>query len=225
MPDTTIPTKSKDDARITSGRRRARKGDGELLRDEILDAAEDLLVEKGSMDAVTIRAVANAVGVSAPAIYLHFGDKDELFYETCRRVFDVLNNRLIEAFGDFDASATERMRRAGKAYIQFGLEHPGQYLVLFGSVAADGKTDPEHLMTDPGVQSFDMLLEAIRAGVDTAELKPDLDIAATAIAVWGSVHGVTQLLITKRGMEHIEIPPDEQVIDAVLTTLFEGLSS
>jgi AcrR family transcriptional regulator len=63
-----------------ASRRRARKGEGELLREEILDAAEALLIEKGHPDAVSIRAVAARVGVSPPAIYLHFADKDELFY-------------------------------------------------------------------------------------------------------------------------------------------------
>ena len=220
MPETPPTT---DDARTTAGRRRARKGEGELLRDEILDAAEQLLVEKGSTDAVTIRAVARAVGVSAPAIYLHFEDKDELFYETCRRVFDVLNSRLIVAFGDAEATVAERMVRAGRAYIQFGLEHAGQYLVVFGSANAHVQADPDALMTDPGVQSFEMVTSAIEAGIELGEFRSDLDVAATAIAVWGGVHGVTQLLITKRGMERIEIPPDDQVIDATLTTLLDGL--
>jgi AcrR family transcriptional regulator len=222
MSETTTPTAT-DDARRASGRRRARKGEGELLRDEILDAAEDLLVEKGSMDEVTIRSVAKAVGVSAPAIYLHFADKDELFYETCRRVFDVLNQRLIEAFGDADRPVAERMTRAGRAYIQFALEHPDQYLVIFGSIHPDQMDDPDKMMTDPGVQSFEMLVSVIQAGVDAEEFRSDLDVPSVAVAVWGAVHGVAQILITKRGMERIEIPDDDQVIDAVLATLLEGI--
>ncbi len=62
-------------------------GEGELLRDEILDAAEALLVRHGSMDAVPLRSVATAVGVSAPSIYLHFADKDDLFFAVCDRRF------------------------------------------------------------------------------------------------------------------------------------------
>ncbi len=207
----------------TGGRRRARKGEGELLRDEIIDAAEELLVEKGSKDAVTIRAVARAVGVSAPSIYLHFADKDELFYETCRRVFDGLNTRLLVAFADSEGgSVVDRMLRAGKAYIEFGLEHPGQYLVIFGTVPPD-QMHPDELMTDPGVQSFELLVGAIEAGVDNGELRADLDVAATAVAVWGAVHGTTQLLITKRGIERINIPADDQVIEASLRIILEGL--
>ena len=180
------------------------------------------MVEKGSKDAVTIRAVAHAVGVSAPSIYLHFADKDELFYETCRRVFDGLNARLLGAFADAESNIVDRMLRAGKAYIEFGLEHPGQYLVIFGAVPPD-QMHPDELMTDPGVQSFELLVGAIEAGVDNGELRADLDVAATAIAVWGAVHGTTQLLITKRGIERINIPADDQVIEASLRIILEGL--
>lgn len=205
-----------------SGRRRARKGHGDQLRDEIIDAAEALLIEYGSKEMVTIRAVAKRVGVTAPSIYLHFADKDDLFYETCRRVFDALNNRIIEALADPDGTIVERMTRAGRAYIAFGLEHPGQYLTLFGSAALDG-VEPEKLEDDPGVQAFGLLVGLLQAGVDSGELKPDLDIEAAAVSVWAAVHGTVNILITKRGMEAINIPPDDQVIEATMRTLLDGL--
>ena len=69
-PASSIPTASR--------RTRARRGEGERLREEILDAAERLLIETGNRDAVSIRAVAEAVGVTPPSIYLHFADKTEL---------------------------------------------------------------------------------------------------------------------------------------------------
>ena len=59
---------------------RARKGEGELLRDEIIAATEALLVRTGDASAVSVRAIADAVGVTPPSIYLHFADKSELLY-------------------------------------------------------------------------------------------------------------------------------------------------
>ncbi len=55
-------------------RPRARRGEGEQLRDELLDAAEDLLIRHGAMDAVSIRAITREVGVTPPSLYLHFED-------------------------------------------------------------------------------------------------------------------------------------------------------
>ena len=59
-------------------RRRAPRGSGEQLREEILDATTELLLETGHAKAVSIRSVAQRVGVTPPSIYLHFADKDAL---------------------------------------------------------------------------------------------------------------------------------------------------
>ena len=66
-------------------RRRAPRGSGDLLRDEILDAATQLLLDTGHAKAVSIRSVAERVGVTPPSIYLHFQDKDALLDAVCAR--------------------------------------------------------------------------------------------------------------------------------------------
>src|SRR5690348_11951499 len=77
-------------------RTRAPKGHGDQLRDEILEAAEALLIETGSSEAVSIRAVADRVGVTPPSIYRHFEDKTELLVEVCRLEF----TRMYEAIAE-----------------------------------------------------------------------------------------------------------------------------
>src|SRR6266540_4850124 len=72
-------------------RTRARRGEGEKLREQILEVAERLLVETVDEEAVTIRAVADAVGVTPPSVYLHFADKDELLFAICERHFAQLD--------------------------------------------------------------------------------------------------------------------------------------
>jgi AcrR family transcriptional regulator len=68
-------------------RRRAARGSGEQLREEILNAATDLLLETGHAKDVSIRSVAQRVGVTPPSIYLHFADKDALLDAVCGRYF------------------------------------------------------------------------------------------------------------------------------------------
>ena len=68
-------------------RHRARRGSGDLLRAEILTAAEELLVETGSEELVSVRAIADRVGVTTPSIYLHFADKQTLLDTVCGQVF------------------------------------------------------------------------------------------------------------------------------------------
>ncbi|HUG85827.1 MAG TPA: helix-turn-helix domain-containing protein, partial [Euzebya sp.] len=66
---------------------RAPAGGGDQLRHELLDAAEALLIEKGSVTDVSLRHVARTVGVSATSVYLHFADKDDLMLAVCQRCF------------------------------------------------------------------------------------------------------------------------------------------
>jgi AcrR family transcriptional regulator len=207
------------------GRQRARKGEGELLRDEILDATEGLLEELGAKEAVTMRAVAERVGVSVPSIYLHFADKDVLFYECCRRNLVELATRLEDAASG-SGTVVERMRRCGEAYLRFGLGQPGQYMTLFGTDIPD-TIDPEMAADDPGRRCLEVVVRLINEGVANGELRADLPPLATAVAVWAAAHGAVNLLLTKRLQAGplVEMPSEEQVIFAVADLSINGLTA
>ena len=103
---------------VTATRQRARKGDGDLLRHEILEAAERLLLETGSEEAVSIRAVADAAGVTPPSIYRHFVDKTHLIFEVCSRQFDLLDDAIeaaCEAIDDPVEAMQHRVEATGAA--------------------------------------------------------------------------------------------------------------
>src|SRR5438132_12628348 len=83
-----VATKSDEVRETRRQRHRAPRGQGELLREEILEATERLLVGSGGDEAaVSIRGVADAVGVTPPSIYLHFADKNELIFAVCEKHF------------------------------------------------------------------------------------------------------------------------------------------
>ena len=79
---------------VSTRRRRAPRGSGEQLRDEILTAATDLLIETGDEKAVSIRSVAQRVGVTPPSIYLHFADKTALLDAVCCQYFEKLDEEM-----------------------------------------------------------------------------------------------------------------------------------
>ena len=82
------------------------------------------MIETGDADAVSIRAIADAVGVTPPSIYLHFPDKDALIVAVCERHFEVVR---LDASRRRAPSPTTRSRAsgaAGAAYVRFGLEQP-----------------------------------------------------------------------------------------------------
>ena len=101
---------------------RKRRGEGHTRREEILHAAKDLFLEQG-YEATTIRRIADRVGISAPALYLYFKDKEALMLALCDQTF----GHLIEAIGEIERTVgdpLERVRRFGEAYVRFGLTHP-----------------------------------------------------------------------------------------------------
>ena len=104
------------------GRRlRARRGEGGQLRDQLVAATERLLATTGDEEAVSIRAIAEAVGVSPPAIYLHFPDKDALIFEVCAARFAELDQAIEAAAAGIDDPVAALLAR-GKAYVRFAVE-------------------------------------------------------------------------------------------------------
>ena len=111
-------------------RARARRGQGERLREEILAAAENLLIETGDEGAVSIRAIADAAGVTPPSIYLHFADKTELLAAVCEVRFQDFDRCLEEAAAGVD-DPLEALWARGRAYVRFWLDNPEHYRILF----------------------------------------------------------------------------------------------
>jgi AcrR family transcriptional regulator len=109
-------------------RRRAHRGEGERLREEILTAATRLLVEQGDEGSVSIRDIADSVGVTPPSIYRHFADKDSLFIAVGTASMEELLRRS-RAAAEGAADPLEEMGRRGEAYIHFALDNPDHYRV------------------------------------------------------------------------------------------------
>jgi AcrR family transcriptional regulator len=196
-------------------RRRARRGDGRLLREEIIAAAERLLIERGGEDAVSMRAIADAVGVTPPSIYLHFADKEELVLAVCDARFEELTRRSAEAA----AGATDpvdEIRRRGRAYIQFGLDNPEQYRALF-LLPKPRSVTPEELAKSACLLE---LVEAVGRGIDAGLIAAE-DPVLAAVGLWAAVHGLVSLLITNHELPGLSV---EVLIDHVLDTTFLGLA-
>jgi len=203
-----------------AGRTRARRGEGELLHTQILDAAERLLIETGSEEAVSVRRIAEAVGVTPPSIYLHFADKDELIFAVCERQFEALDRVMERAVVGVDDPLDELYAR-GKAYVRFGLEHPEEYRILFMSVGshAPGADDEGRISR---ASAFDHLAEAVARCVDAGALPKGSEPYAVALELWSVVHGLTSLVISK---PMFSWPDVDALSDHLLTATCVGLQA
>ncbi|MFI0422404.1 TetR/AcrR family transcriptional regulator [Spongiactinospora sp. 9N601] len=170
----------------TTRRVRARRGEGVLLREEILRAAGELLAETGTEDALTVRAVAVRAGVTTPSVYLHFAGKEELVEAVCLRAWDELGRIFAESRGGDPFLA---LGRCGRAYARFALDHPAQYRVLMMRPSAG-----------PGVPAaaaaaFRHMVAAVAACVRVGVLQGDPE--TLALGLWSAVHGCVSLLIAQ----------------------------
>jgi AcrR family transcriptional regulator len=119
----------------TTTRKRARAGEGALLRDELLTAAEAVLDAEGE-HAVTVRGIAARVGVSTPAVYMHFPSRQDLLHAVCLRVWDGLGQQMRDAVAETGDPLTALYQRC-VAYIHFGLEHPLRYSLVMNGAATE----------------------------------------------------------------------------------------
>lgn len=172
-------------------RRRAPRGSGEQLRDEILDATTDLLLETGHAKAVSIRSVAQRVGVTPPSIYLHFADKDTLLDAVCARYFEKLDEEMQRAAAD-QPSAIEVLRAQGLAYVRFATKTPELY-----RIATMGEGRPG---SDVDVALNSSAFEHMRSAIESLMAEgvyPAGDSTAFVLELWAAAHGVAAMLISR----------------------------
>jgi AcrR family transcriptional regulator len=153
------------------------------LRRALIDATAKIVAREGAA-AVSLREVARAAGVSHNAPYRHFESLSHLLAAVAAEGFEAFRARL-EAAGR--KAGTRRMAALGKAYVQFALENPRLYLLMFGPALDKA----EHPALQKAAQAaFDVLRG------ETA--KPGRAGHAEAIGAWAFVHGLAHLIIDKQ---------------------------
>ena len=169
------------------------KGEGHVRRAEILAAAERIFVEHG-YEGATIRKIADEVGLSSTALYMHFSEKSEILHEICRGAFEQLisgNQRIMADHGP----AQDRLRAMLEAYVDFGFANPNAYRLIYLTrpvEARDGAESAAQQMGGELFRSFEQVLEEIAAA---GNLNAEASVAAQVL--WGGVHGIVSLVITK----------------------------
>jgi AcrR family transcriptional regulator len=168
---------------------------------------------------VSIRAIADAVGVSPPSIYLHFADKDDLIYSVCALQFGKLDVVVAETTAGVD-DPLEKLRRRGQAYVRFGVGHPEHYRIMLMGKSHFSREDFEAGLL-PGMRSFMALVGNVQECMDGGVFAAD-DPFLVATILWAGVHGMTSLLISVPGFPSLQ--DSEGMVDQMLDTLARGLA-
>ena len=192
------------------------KGEGHARRAEILAAAERIFVEVG-YEGATIRRIADEVGLSSTALYMHFSEKSEILHEICRLAFA----RLQDANGTVVAEGGPPevvLRRLMEAYVDFGFENPNAYRLTYLTrpvEARDGAQSAAQMLGGELFKAFEAIVEQAAAA---GRLRGDAK--ASAQTLWAGSHGIVSLMITKPYFDWV----DRKVLTAtMLDALFIGL--
>lgn len=194
---------------------RKAKGDGHLRRAEILRAAEIIFVRDGYQGA-TIRKIADEVGVSSTALYMHFRDKDEILREICESALEALLVRYTDIV-DRPIDAVSRVRLMMAAYMRFGLENPNTNQLAFGLGA--GLPSQKGGPSERGQRCSDLFNNAVADIAAEGRLRAGAEKTAVQI-LWAACSGLVTLRTRHSGSARED---DEALISALLDTLFDGL--
>ncbi len=173
-----------------AARQRNPRGQGERLRDDIIEAASRLMADPAAP--LTLRGVAREAGVAATSVYLHFADIESLVLAVAERRFGELV-QLQDQAQESSADPCQQVRAGCLAYCEFGLEHPGQYLVMFTNPLLLPDTLPPEEF--PGRKAFQRLTEAVAACIGGEPEDPEA--SRTAQLVWQQLHGIVSLRISR----------------------------
>ena len=180
------------------------------MKSRIIDAAMELYLENG-YDSLTIRNIAEKIEFSPATIYLYFKDKDEIFFS----LYNIAFGKFYEKQLEFEtiAAPLERINKLGHHYINWGLENPKLYDLMFildipMNVIIEGNC------VDCGRNTYELLKKTVAECIAQGRLKvKDADLAS--MMFWNMVHGVVSLLIKKRILYPQEVikPMTSAIID------------
>jgi AcrR family transcriptional regulator len=163
---------------------------GDLPRALLQEAVRT--IQRGGVQALTLRAVGEKLGVSRTALYRHFADKSGLLAAVAREGFRILRLRLLEAWNQ-NGGASKGFEAMGVAYVKFAVDHPSHYRVMFGGyLDSPDPRDPE--LAEEGAGAFQALVDAILSLQQNRLLKTDPPLQL-AQYIWSNVHGIAMLAI------------------------------
>jgi len=192
---------------MTKTRQRNPRGQGERLRDDIIEAASRLLADPAAPP-LTLRAVAREVGVAATSVYLHFDDIESLTLAVVNHLFAELIGRQDEIT---ETDPRQRALAGALVYCEFGLAAPGHYQLMFATPLPLPDYTPEHF---PGWKAFQQLIERVAACIGTGPEDPRAFF--TAQLVWQQLHGLVSLRISR---SKFPWPPLEETVVAAVDRL------
>jgi AcrR family transcriptional regulator len=205
--------------RVEAEKQKYHHGD---LRSALLEAALAVLTEIGPQG-LSIREVARRAGVSHAAPYRHFADRDELILAVVEQGFELMQQTMAAEKAAANPDPLDQFAASGLAYVNFALQHPAYYRVMFSGdlLSSTGHVAFQHTSSE----AIQGMVSDIKLGQELGVLRQG-DPVIQALTIWSTIHGFVSIVNDNR-IGHLVGEPFslEHIRDKVLTMIFEGLGA
>ena len=188
------------------------------MKRALLEAATKLLDADG-IAAVTIRAVAREVGVSHAAPVNHYKNRSALLTAIAAVEFEAMRADIEKRLKRPDLSPADRIEVIPSAMLDYGLQHPNRYQLLWHREQVD-YADPRILQVTDSI--YYGLCNEIKAALPDANIDPD----TVAISLWSMVHGYVDMRLNGMFLDKTDtatgLPRKRAMLDLLRVSL--GLS-
>lgn len=162
------------------------------LREALINEACNQIEREGAI-ALNLSKLAQKIGVSQPAVYRHFPNKQALAISVAKKGFEQLIEDLQAAFQPVQADTFESIKAIATAYVEFALHHPELARLMFSM--KERITDPE--LHDISKAAALPLFNIVEQAQSQDNLR-NQDVYKTVRIIWATIHGLAMLLMDEQ---------------------------
>lgn len=185
-------------------------------RERILREATRLFGQQGYA-ATSVREVVESAGVTKPTLYYYFGNKEGLF-EACIQVHLEGIRALMDQLTTEVTSVRDRLREFFELYVRGGLENPDSVWLLIRVTSIAHPEDPRIQTAIAFMKELDRLADLIQIGIDTGEIRSDIDPLVASHMLRGAADHILLPAI-------VGAPVPDDFATPVIDLLFRGMEN
>lgn len=206
------------------GKEERKAREKERRRNQIIDAAEQIIFSKG-LEQATMDEIAEEAELSKGTLYLYFKNKTELYIAITQRGSDLLNSKFAKAFSEgHDQKGLDLIRKMGETYLHFVRENPNYFtaFMYYESIsdleALKDSTYAEQCKQNRR-EALNFMIRALQIGMQDGSVDDSYEPKELATIIFASTRGLTAMAHASGRGHHAELLED---IEVGMSTMFEN---